>query len=342
MVLETLAPILQSPLRKAEPLNLTTRHLGAVLLATHKNGDPRAIQTRKRSYTLNQLMSLVQAKFTPNEKLPEWAAAIATAYDKELVDQHKRLVWYTFLVITREFRHLHNPSTLLSNSAYPKELKEFHGKIQDSTSEAHLNKWLEVMPSIPLDVYCDALTRQFDTGSYGGGYGGPNWGNIARTMYRYVSGATSAETFIDTAYTLAHNNGPMFNKNMFYGMYSGAFLSLLDIQRSGQMCEGLREGVIQTMTTVVGASELIQMVDNAQRETSKVGDHIDWYKVDAWRPEKDKQANPHKYAAQKAAQDKKYGKVPTKTLVDGKVVKIKAEFEVYPGQKVEVYERVAA
>jgi hypothetical protein len=338
---ETLAPVLSSPLRKAERLVFSTRHLADKLFATNKSHDARIPDAEAvRFYALNQLMGVVQERFSPNEKLPEWAKQVAQAYHKELVAQHQRMVWYTFIVITREFRHLNSAATHLSKSDYPAELKGFHGKISDSTVESSLNKWLAEMPTMPLADYCAALTKQFDTGSYSGGYGGKPWGNIARTLYRYVAGETSAETFIDTAYTLAHNNGPMFNKGMMYGMYTSSFKPILDIQRSGQICEGIVEGRIKQMIAVPGMPELEAMINTVRKETGKISDHIDWYKVAMWAP--DKASNPHKYDAEKAAQDKKYGKPQTKVIVDGKVVKIKAEFEVFPGQKVEIYERLAA
>lgn len=338
---ETLAPVLASPLRKAAPLNFTTKQLAELLRSVHKGADPRIPDAEAvRFYALNQLMSVVQSKFTPNEKLPEWASKVVEAYYKELADQHKRLVWYTFIVITREFRHLHNAATLLSKADYPAELKAFHGKVSDSTSESNLNAWLAAMPVLPMDVYCEAITKQFKSpGAYSGGYGGVPWSEIAQALWRYVKGETSAETFVDTAYTLAHNNGPMFNKGMMYGMYTGSFKVLLDVQRAGHICEGIIEGRVKQMIAVPGMPELEDLIRTVKREVGGIGDHIDWYRVQEFAP--DKASYPNKYAAEKAAQDKKYGKPKAKpVIVDGKVVKIKAEFEVFPGQKVEIYERM--
>ena len=46
----------------------------------------------------------------------------------------------------------------------------------------------------------------------GGGYGGPRWANIAKTLRRYVTGEYTPVMFIDTCWGLQHNGGSYFNK----------------------------------------------------------------------------------------------------------------------------------
>ena len=52
-----------------------------------------------------------------------------------------------------------------------------------------------------------------------------------------LTGTTSMEMLVDTGYTLAHNGGPIFNKGMMYTHYDSHFLTILDLQRAGQMLD---------------------------------------------------------------------------------------------------------
>ncbi len=66
-------------------------------------------------------------------------------------------------------------------------------------------------------------------------YGGPKWGEVADCLRSYVTGQTSAEALLDTAFTLAHNNGPVFNKGYIYKHHTNRLIQILDIQAKGQI-----------------------------------------------------------------------------------------------------------
>jgi hypothetical protein len=333
---KTLLTIVNHPLRRAAPFSISASMLGKRLMATNKSQAVSPDEQALRFYALNQIIGMLSTKFTPNQPLPEWAERAVKLYSEELYSQHRRMVWYTFLVISREWRHLKNLATVSSgptkSALYPAGMKALHPHINDSTGEATLNSWLKHVPPIPLERYCAALTHSFNTGSWSGGYGGKPWGLISKTLQDYVGGLTSGEMFIDTAYTLAHNNGPMFNKGMLYGMYSHEFSVILDIQRSGQVAESIIEGQYTN-----AGSDVTQVVHDAAKDLN-LGSYVDWYKVESLGA---LQQYPHK----KVAQDKKYGKKPTEpklTVKDGKAIKITGKYEWYPEKEVDIYTRMTA
>ncbi len=332
----TLARLAVSPYRQKRALAVTAKQFGEVLRAVKKSEDAVLPDSEAvRFYALNQLVSQLFQHFTLTEKLPTWAATVVSEYEQELRSQHRRMVWYTFLVISREFRHLKNPSVVMAHAMYSQGFKTMQPSLSDSTEDTALGTWLALCPPDSLADYCKCLTYGFDTGSWSGGYGGKPWGMIARTLGECMAGNTSPEIFIDTAYTLAHNNGPMFNKGMFYQQYTMHFKTLLDVQRSGQVCEGLLDGTIQGWFTTRGQAELLQMVTEVRKNLGGVNEHLDWYKVEAL-------GSMQKYPKQKAAQDKKYGKKAENTLINGQPVKLTGfKFEVLPNEYVPIYQRLA-
>lgn len=336
----TLARIVGNPLRRKRKISVSASHFATVVLAVDKN-NPAAVEVpdsaAARFYALNQLISTLFQKFTPNERMPEWAQSIACDYEVELVRQHRHMVWYTFLVICREFRHLKNPATVFKSAKFSQGVKDLLPMIKDSQDNYALNQWLKAVPKEDLAGFCRCLAQAFGTGSWGGGYGGKPWGLIAKTLADYFAGEISAEVFIDTAYTLAHNNGPMFNKGMLYSMYTSKFLTLLDVQRAGMVCEGLASGQVQGWFTVKDADVLVKHIQNInQAFDGTVGEYINWYQVEAL-------GAVGTYAAYKAEQDKKYGKTHQKTLINGVPVQFTDKhFTVYPGQTVQIYKRLKA
>jgi hypothetical protein len=339
----TLARLATHPLREKRKIMVTAKQLATVLLAQDKQDataypDFQAV----RFYALNQMVAILSQKFTVNEKLPDWARDVVVAYERELVSQHRRLTWYTFLVISREFRHLKNPAAVFKKTMYSQGVKDLIKYIKDSTSEGDLNTWLAQVPEDPLDKYAAQLTNAFNVGSWSSGYGGKPWGKISETFGRYMAGETSAEIFIDTAYTLAHNNGPMFNKGMLYMMYGSNFLTVLDVQRAGMICEGLIDGQLQSIAGTkagakkAGLSDVEALAKEVKLQTGEIGDYIDWYKV------KDLGAVTY-VDSYKSEQDKKYGKKPQVQMINNVPVKLTGQqFEVFPGQSVAIYERLKA
>lgn len=279
-------------------------------------------------YCLNHLVSIVRAKFSEDEVLPQWAQDVMKAYVESLTSQGQRMYAYMLLIITREARHNHNNDTKDWFAALPNALKLFLKSIQDSAAESAVNTICDTPPDMPLGEYVADLELIFNKGSWGGGYGGKPWGKIAGTLRKMVQGEISLELMVDSAYSLAHNNGPMFNKGMMYGHYTGEFIKILDVQRSGQVPEAV---LTNAFSGVVPPSSLMPLITAVRLALPGViGDSVDWDKV-----EKD---GVGKYPKQKKAAPKKPAtpvKIGTKTATETGL------WEVMPGVSVKMLKRVA-
>jgi len=335
----TLSALADHPLTQVAKVNVSAKQLAGVLKAVDKKNVDRSPDIEAfKFYALNQLVGLIQKRFTKNEILPDWAATPVSMYIQELETQHRPLVWYTFLIITREFRHLLNKSILVPPQ-YSPDFTAFCPKIADNSDNDLINKWLAYAPGDDLEHYCLCMEAGFNTPKcWASSYGGKPWGRIAKALAKYIGGHTSAEMFIDTAYTLAHNGGPIFNKNMFYHNGTASFKKLLDVQRSGQMCEFLwSKQYIKWYGKSTSLSQLESLrlvVEAAKPWLSEIEDHVDWYKVKAL-------GGTENHLEMQAAQDKDHGpKQPKSTIVEGMPVKVTGSIAVYPGEVVQVFTRI--
>lgn len=203
------------------------------------NPDTEAV----RFYYLNHLWAHVCQRFEEHEVLPQEYRVLVEKYLKEATEQSARMFSYTLLIITRESRHLHQHESVYKKigeqfgDVYLAYLKSIKGGGSATVATSIAN----TPPEMDLITYVSAVEYVFFKGSFSGGYGGEPWGHIAANLGRLVRGETSYEMMVDTAYTLAHNNGPMFNKGMLYDNYSSEFYKILDVQRSGQMPQYVRE-----------------------------------------------------------------------------------------------------
>lgn len=284
-------------------------------------------------YALNHLASVVRKNYTLHEKLPTWAVKVMDAYLECLVEQGERLFFYTLLVTTRESRHVKNGQTPDFKSKFVElfgsACHDFNTMIKGSSSDGAVNKFLASPPEAGLGPYLNSLAYIFEHGSFSGGYGGMPWANIAKTIASFVDGKTTLEMMVDTAYTLAHNNGPMFNKGMMYSMYSNNIYKVLDVQRSGQIPELVLSGDVKNLAS----NELILLCGVVKEKfPTEIGNYVDWYKVEAL-------GSLHKYHGEKAKQDK-MSPPPPPMSVEG--YKITGTWKVFPGQVVNVHKREPA
>jgi hypothetical protein len=288
-------------------------------------------------YALNHCAALVRKMFTMNEVLPSWAENVMTNYQIELVEQAERLTHYIICVIVREARHWHSPSISLSKAVATKfgqPVLDFLNLNRSSTETASVNNYMNNPPDTTLIKLVGGLAHIYDFGQWSGGYGGKAWGMIAKTLLSVLEGKTTIEMMVDTAYTLAHNNGPMFNKGMLYQNYNGKyFIMILDVQRSGQIPELMLEkgevGFEYNPSVVNVIKEVKAAVPGA------FGTYVDWFKVTALG------AVGH-YGPQQANQQKKHPKEVEFPKFLGQKAKNIGEWDVFPGQSVQVFERVKA
>jgi len=184
-------------------------------------------------YMMNHAMSLVRQRVHPLARLGDYLPLVEE-YHRQLAIRSTRMFMYLVLICTRESRHDKSSGTNWYGG-YPMSFLKLHKSIKGNGSDAAAMEFLNNPPAGTLGNYTRFLVDAFYKGSYSGGYGGKAWGEVAKVLHGFVTGTLSAEMMLDTAFTLCHNNGPIFNKGMFYSGYSKEIYRILDVQRSGQI-----------------------------------------------------------------------------------------------------------
>jgi len=285
-------------------------------------------------YALNHCLSLVRERFTDNEPLPLWAENVVSEYIHTLEQQAVRLTHYIVSITTREFRHSHAISSALSHKITNlggAKMVECVDTLRGLSEGKAVEFYMNTPPEVSIGQYVGVLALVFNEGKWSGGYGGKPWGQIAETLLSFVQGHTSLEMLVDTAYTLAHNNGPMFNKGMMYDNYSSNFKKILDLQRGGQVPEGILYGAIPSEYV----SDMVRavIVETQKALPSVFGEYVDWVKVQSL-------GALGNYYYEIEEQKKK--KVPKSVVYMGKPATTVGDFTVMPGIAVPVYQRKVA
>jgi hypothetical protein len=240
-----------------------------------------------RFYLLNHAVSHIAQRRDLLEPLPADELSLLKAYATHGSEVAARLFWYMLLITTREARH--NKSAAATKLAsvtsqvkqtYPdisdalvKDIFNYSKSCSDTSEILHSHMLVERTKKFPLGPYVKTLSAIFHTCAWNGGYGGAPWGNIADALHSFVSGEWSAEMLADTAFTLAHNGGPMFNKEMLYYCYTGQFQQILDCQRAG---------MIPQWTVKFGGYDDHGLVADIKEVLPEIFEgKLDWHKVHA-------------------------------------------------------------
>ncbi|HNB53609.1 MAG TPA: hypothetical protein PK530_16795 [Anaerolineales bacterium] len=252
-------------------------------------------------YLLNQAFGMLTMEVDQKADLNSAQENLAKLYLNTASESSARLFYYILLIITRESRHVYESETLYKAllKEYGTEMVTFLKLIRGCNSSTAVDRLCKhTFTNTTLGQYVACMVDVFIKGKFSGGYGGKPWGNIAETLRKMVYGETSIEIMNDTAWTLAHNNGPMFNKGMLYESYSQEIYKVLDVQRGGMIPQLLAEGGVpkhintDVKTAMLTVSEVFPTL---------ISGYVDWYKVESL-------GSLHKYSAEKKAQDAKYGK----------------------------------
>lgn len=252
-------------------------------------------------YLLNQSYGLLSMNVDSKATLTENEEKLTRLYLQIASESSTRLFYYMLLIITREARHLHSSDTLYAKleASYGVDMLNFIKKIRSQGEDSAVNSLKTgqtTLETITLGQYVNCIVDVFNKGTWGGGYGGKPWGNIANTLLKFVNGDTSIEIMNDTAWTLAHNNGPMFNKGMLYKNYTPYLFKILDVQRAGMIPQLICEGIGANNTLKI--KEAYALVK--QIFPQEVEGYVDWFKVEALGSLK-------KYPNEKKLQQQNYG-----------------------------------
>ena len=246
-------------------------------------------------YVQQHAMSLAARNLDDDEPMGDYQDYVEKYH---VVGQRKvmRMFYYLLLITTRESRHAKSGAgkTKLYNK-YPNIVHFHKNYVQDSSAASAIQALIDNAPDITLGEYTDFLVSAFTMPGYNGGYGGKAWAAIARPLRDFVHGKISAEILMDTAWTLEHNNGQIFNKGMLYHNGNGQVLhKILDVQRSGQVPQLIAHHYSELSNYI--PADMTKYVDDFKRIDSGFGGRVDWHQV------KDIHGNA-KYHSEKAAQD---------------------------------------
>jgi len=253
-------------------------------------------------YTLSHALGIIRQKVHPYENLGEYLP-IVEEFHWNLSYRAARMFYYLLLICTRESRHEKSPKSSLIwkglRAKYGDVLVGFQDSIKGTGSLHAADAIRNFPPQASLGDYTKFLSDLFDEGAFCGGYGGPAWGAIAHVLRDFSIGKLTAEMMLDTAFTLAHNNGTIFNKGMlFKDAHKTQMLTILDVQRSGQIPQ-----MICNEETVHHSDQSVQSV--WANCSSVLGDsmrgYVDWFMVEelgavgSYSYQKDKQVASQGY-----------------------------------------------
>lgn len=254
-------------------------------------------------YGLNHGMALISSRYAALEPLPKYELDYVNRYYALMNEKAVRAFYYLLVICTRESRHnksLHSDKPQIEQQ-FGKAIANFHVSVSGGEAGIY-QKLLTSPPDATIGAYCESLRWCFYNSKWNGGYGGKAWGQVTDCLVRFVNGTYTAEVMLDTIWTLCHNNGPIFNKGVYYSMYSPVLRRILDVQRSGQVPEAiLGDDSIRHFAPHDLIGSMISLSE--VYSDAGLGTYVNWYKVEAL-------GSIGKYPAEKQAQIAKYGMTP--------------------------------
>lgn len=253
-------------------------------------------------YLKNHVMALINQRFHVNEPLEEPYICLLHDYHRTMQVKFLRAFFYVLLICTREARHAKKKTAVEKD--YP-DLFSWFCEIPHNHTEAISYLINGKKPDVTLSRYVKFLCDVFSKCSWSGGYGGKAWNKVATSLKYFADGEISPEMFIDTVWTLSHNNGPIFNKGILYScQHNKALLKILDVQRSGQIPNLVSEAYGNDKFILDEHTEYLKLTKSLFPE---LGGSIDWDLV------KSLGAVGSYPTTTDAVTDPTYGKTKTKT-----------------------------
>jgi len=207
-------------------------------------------------YLLNHSVYALNNKFSRNENLDEKHVEFMNFYVEKTLEIFTSAFLYLLCITTKESRHmlLHkydNIGLSYENDMiddirslgyyecfeYTKTLKV--KKEQNGYSGKHALLDTDNMPDVSLSTYLKYLEHMYENWEWHDEYGGDVWATITNVLHRFVEGEISPETLVDNMWTLSHNNGLIFNKDVVFSSYKSeaGMLEILNAQAIGRLPE---------------------------------------------------------------------------------------------------------
>lgn len=248
------------------------------LRATIKSPESEAV----RFYLLQHAMAETRRTFTEDEVLGE-ALEIAEQYAVQINELAVRMFYYLLLICVRETRHAKDSEKWWAriSAKFGNPVAQFHRALKSHGSSSAPGFFLNSPPAGTIGQLTSSMEFSFNRGVYGPAYGGKKWGAVAKVLNDFVEGTLSPEMMLDTAFTLCHNNGPIFNKGMVFSGYSKKIYAILDVQASGQIPQLISESSSYGFVGFVDEAAVKVHALGCKLYPEAFGGHLDWVTVEA-------------------------------------------------------------
>lgn len=228
-------------------------------------------------YTLNALVGKILVKFTEHQTLPAVLREVVGRYESFVELIGPRVFWYMTAISQQEMRHIY-PAGLAAALSWAKD------KTMGAWMSTHMTyeRFEDKPPNGTFSTFMTAIEAGFMNKEYwGGAFGGPPWSAIQKNANDFAKGLISLEAMIDTAWTLAHNTAPMFNKGYLFTIPNTTQLhAILDLQRAGQIVEYIRGGVDSCDVKEAVPNDLWNLVEDVTKlYPNWFGTEVDWQQV---------------------------------------------------------------
>lgn len=185
-------------------------------------------------YLLNDAVATLSAGIDKTLPLTVAQIDLMNIYYDSMQSIGHRVFFYLLLICTRESRHC-STTPALTKACKDLGAYEFWKSIKGSESTAAVSELLNHPPATSFKNYTEHMYQCFMHGDHKSGFAGEAWAKVAKPFRDFVHGVITMEVLLDTVWTLAHNNGPIFNKGMLFNNYTTELQKILDVQRAGQI-----------------------------------------------------------------------------------------------------------
>ena len=204
-------------------------------------------------YLCQEIMAEVEARYTRFEFLPESVSHLANTCINTMSLLSVRVFWYLLYITHKESRHAKEISL---DKDYLKLIErpvtddpEFLGTVEamfaatlNISTDSFASGYATLAHGFKIGLYTMYLERLFTEGLWSKSFGGKPWAFTTSVLKDFLYGRISANTLCDTAWALAHNTGPIFNKGLLFHLDSKKnLIEVLDVQRAGMIGSYIQE-----------------------------------------------------------------------------------------------------
>lgn len=130
---------------------------------------------------------------------------------------------YLLSIVNKESRHIYisNHDKRLLKRNYGQEMYDYTKMISKKSREKDYkaNKAISSckdLPNVPLYLFLEHIEDIFSESDFEDSYGGEPWANITKCLKKYIDGFYSPEIMVDTMWSLSHNSGCIFDKDVIF------------------------------------------------------------------------------------------------------------------------------